>query len=97
MLGLLHDLRDAEGWKALYLASATPMQMYPHEAWDLIQLFCLPGWWGDSAKKFESYFRQLGEDWGHRQSNFLAHMVNDNFADADTEANPGFGSGGPCG
>ena len=36
-------------WKALYLATATPMQMHPHEAWDLLALLDLPGRWGSSA------------------------------------------------
>ncbi|AWK76116.1 hypothetical protein CBI38_31825 (plasmid) [Rhodococcus oxybenzonivorans] len=36
LLGLLLEMRDNEMWQALYLASATPMQMNPHEAWDLI-------------------------------------------------------------
>ena len=32
-------------YKALFLASATPMQMHPHEAWDLVELLGLPGHW----------------------------------------------------
>jgi len=87
LLLLLQSLKESEGWRALYMASATPMQMYPHEAWDLIELFNLPGMWRESAEKFESYFRELGLEWGHRQWNFLAHMVSDHFSDPETEAN----------
>lgn len=87
LLTLLRDLRDRDGWEALYLASATPMQMYPHEAWDLIELFDLPGWWAESAAKFERYFTELGLDWSGRQWNFVAKMVNDHFSDTSAEAN----------
>ena len=87
LLTLLQDLHDSDGWQALYLASATPMQMYPHEAWDLIQLFDLPGWWAESAEKFEAYFRELGVTWPRRQWNVLARMVHDNFSDPSTESN----------
>lgn len=87
LLELLYDLRAAEGWQALFLASATPMQMYPHEAWDLIELFDLPGWWAESADKFERYFKELSVDWPGRQWNFLAQMVTDHFSDPQTVAN----------
>jgi superfamily II DNA or RNA helicase len=87
LLELLQNLRDADGWKALFLASATPMQMYPHEAWDLIELFGLPGRWADDASQFESYFRELSVDWPARQWTFLARMVTDHFSDAQTEPN----------
>lgn len=87
LLTLLRELHEKEGWGALYMASATPMQMYPHEAWDLIELFDLPGWWADSAQKFERYFTELGMDWPNRQWNFVAKMVNDHFSDPSAEAN----------
>jgi len=87
LLTLLQNLRDNDGWGALYLASATPMQMYPHEAWDLIELFGLPGWWAESADKFETYFRELGLDWDKRQWNFIAKMLSDHFSDPATEPN----------
>lgn len=87
LLSLLQELHQRDGWRALYLASATPMQMYPHEAWDLIELFDLPGFWAESAEKFEAYFRELSVYWPSRQWNFLARMVRDNFSDPATEAN----------
>ena len=87
LLGLLQDLHQQGGWRALYLASATPMQMYPHEAWDLIQLFDLCGWWAESAEKFEAYFRELGLEWERRQWHLLARMVHDNFADPEAKPN----------
>lgn len=87
LLALLRDLHDHDGWAALYMASATPMQMYPHEAWDLIELFDLPGWWAESAEKFERYFTEVGIAWPTRQWNFVARMVNDHFSDPSTEAN----------
>ena len=87
LLSLLQGLHDEGGWQALYLASATPMQMYPHEAWDLLALFDPPGWWSESAEKFEKYFRELSKDWPDRQWDFLARMVNDHFLDEAAEPN----------
>ena len=48
LLALLLEMRDKQMWQALYLASATPMQMHPHEAWDLISLLGLKGKWGET-------------------------------------------------
>ena len=45
-------MKMANSWKALYLASATPMQMEVHEAWDLLDLLGLHGLWGESADVF---------------------------------------------
>ena len=87
LLQLLQELRDRDGWQALYLASATPMQMYPHEAWDLIELFGLTGRWAEDAQRFEQYFKELSVDWPQRQWTFLARMIADHFADPETRSN----------
>lgn len=81
LLTLLRDMRDADSWKALYLATATPMQMYPHEVWDLLELLTLPGRWGNSAQNFVSYYRNLGLEPGSRDWVLLSDMLADYFSD----------------
>jgi hypothetical protein len=60
LLRLLLDMRDAGTAKALYLATATPMQMQAHEAWDLLCLLGLRGAWAKSSGPFVRY-RSLTE------------------------------------
>ena len=52
-------------WQALYLASATPMQMHPHEAWDLIALLGLKGKWGESAELLPRILQSSSRDPKH--------------------------------
>ena len=59
LLRLLQDMHAARSWKALYLASATPMQMHAHEAWDLLDLLGLSGAWAGSAENFVRYYAEL--------------------------------------
>jgi len=77
LLSLLQEMRDAGAWKALYLASATPMQMAPHEAWDLIELLGLPGEWAESAEKFVRFFGELRRPLDERDWALLSHMLRD--------------------
>ena len=77
LLALLQTMRDAGSWKALYLASATPMQMAPHEAWDLIELLGLPGEWAESADKFVRYFGELRRPHEDRDWALLSRMLRD--------------------
>jgi superfamily II DNA or RNA helicase len=79
LLSLLTEMRDVGSWEALYLASATPMQMNPHEAWDLIELLGLPGRWGRSAKDFISYYEKLRTEPGERDWQTLSSMLSDYF------------------
>lgn len=81
LLGLLHDMRQRGSWKALYLATATPMQMHPHEAWDLIALLDLPGRWSASAVEFLSYYEQLRHEPKDRGWPVLQRMLADYFTD----------------
>ncbi len=88
LLNLLIGLRDEHAWHTLMLASATPMQMHPHELWDLLNQFDLPGDWSDETK-YESYFGELRQKFDSRQWNFLCMMLAQHFADRGAEPNPG--------
>jgi len=77
LLSLLQEMRDADAWQALYLATATPMQMAPHEAWDLIELLGLPGEWAESAERFVRYFAELRRPLDERDWTLLAGMLRD--------------------
>ncbi|MCZ7532621.1 MAG: SNF2-related protein [Acidimicrobiia bacterium] len=79
LLELLLEMRDAQKWQVLYLATATPMQMHAHEAWDLLELTNLDGQWAKSAAAFESYYQQLAQPPMGRDWPFLKRMDSDFF------------------
>lgn len=81
LLSLLQKMKTHRAWKALYLASATPMQMHAHEAWDLLDLLGLAGRWGQSSEQFIRYYSTLREPFTARQWTFLQSMSHDFFAD----------------
>ncbi|MCB0857328.1 MAG: DEAD/DEAH box helicase family protein [Solirubrobacterales bacterium] len=83
LLRLLRDMRNAQSWKALYLASATPMQMNAYEAWDLLVLLGLEGRWADSSETFVAYYAELRKDFDDRNWAFLSQMSGDYFADGE--------------
>lgn len=88
LLTLLHEMRRENAWDGLLLATATPMQMYAHEAWDLVELLGLPGHWSESAKEFIRYFEEIREKFDNRQWNFLSIMARDNFTDPAARPDP---------
>lgn len=77
LLRLLREMKAAHSWKALYLASATPMQMNAYEAWDLLDLLGLSGMWGESADAFVAYYSQLREDYEERDWGLISQMSRD--------------------
>ncbi|MFJ3756596.1 DEAD/DEAH box helicase [Streptomyces sp. NPDC090080] len=81
LLALLQEMKKRELWRVLYLASATPMQMHPHEAWDLIELLGLPGKWGERAFFFTQYFTHLGDPPEKRGWKLICDMLQDYFSD----------------
>jgi hypothetical protein len=81
LLSTLLELRGAGKWRTLLLASATPMQMHVHEAWDLLSLLGLTGSWGESSARFTHYYEQLREPFPVRQWKLLQKMSADFFAD----------------
>lgn len=85
LLALLLEMRERESWRALYLASATPMQMNAHEAWDLISLLGLKGKWGESAFFFLQYFERLHDNPKFRGWQLLCEMLHDYFSDPAAE------------
>lgn len=82
LLALLREMREKNAWRALYLASATPMQMNAHEAWDLIELLNLPGAWGRSANDFTGYYERLRSTPAYRDWRTLSGMLRDYFSDS---------------
>ena len=89
LLQLLRDLRDADAWRALLLATATPMQMNTTELFDLLDLFGLPGRWGQSANQFEAYYRHVAEpDPKRRDWDLLRGMLADFLTQTDGNPNP---------
>ncbi|MHB8322844.1 MAG: SNF2-related protein [Candidatus Dormibacteria bacterium] len=90
LLSLLQDLKAASAWTALYLASATPMQMHAHEVWDLLALVGLTPLWGESAETFTRYFEALRDPADTRNWNFLQRMAADYASDPQVESDPGF-------
>jgi hypothetical protein len=85
LLALLQAMKISRSWRALYLASATPMQMNAHEAWDLLELLGLTPRWGQSAETFIRYYTELRESFGTRQWEFLRRMSEDFFSDTQAE------------
>lgn len=85
LLALLLDMREQEMWRALYLVTATPMQMNAHEAWDLISLLGLQGRWGESANFFLQYFERLRDNPKTRGWQLLCDMLHDYFSEPAAE------------
>jgi hypothetical protein len=88
LLVLLRAMKDANAWRSLYLASATPMQMHAHEAWDLLYLLGLHGLWDGDSAQFVRYYTELREPFSDRDWAFLARMSRDFFADVDASPDP---------
>ena len=86
MLGLLREMKQRGKFKTLLLASATPMQMHPHELWDLLWLLGLPERWDRNSEAMQHYFEQLAEPFAAREWEFLRQMVSAHLAAAEPPA-----------
>jgi superfamily II DNA or RNA helicase len=68
LLQLLEHLRERT--RGLLLLTATPMQVHPVEAWDLLRLLGMPGRWQRDQWTFLAYYQELRKgspeemDWG---------------------------------
>ena len=80
MLGLLRDLKSHSKFKALLLASATPMQMHPGELWDLLWLLGLPPRWNQGVDAMQRYYEQFVEKFVERDWDFLQKVVQEHLA-----------------
>lgn len=88
LLRLLQEMRRENLWDTLLMASATPMQMHPHELWDLVELFGMPDGWAEEPK-FERYFDEVRRDeFAGRQWVFLGDMAHAHRQDVDGETDP---------
>lgn len=83
LLRLLREMKAAHSWKALYLASATPMQMNVYEAWDLLDLLGLVGRWGESADAFVAYYSELRDEFEERDWALISQMARDYRSDPE--------------
>ncbi|MEM1177011.1 MAG: helicase-related protein, partial [Acidobacteriota bacterium] len=74
--------------KALYLLSATPMQIHPLEVWDLLRLLGLGGRWGTEERAFLDYFEQLKRPFSDRDWSLLLDLARESAVapPADVEA-----------
>ncbi len=88
MLRLIDGMRRNNSFRTLLLATATPMQMYPHEAWDLVRELGTYGRWAESAGLFMKYFDQLRVPFDDRDWSLLSHMARDAFLDEKAESSP---------
>jgi len=77
LLRLLREAGAAAPVRRMLLATATPMQMHVHEAWELLSVLGLPEVW--TAQPFEDYWEQLAADrphdrraWGRLQTMLAA-------------------------
>ncbi|MDP8930082.1 MAG: SNF2-related protein, partial [Actinomycetota bacterium] len=91
LLQLLRRMRDMGSWDGVLLATATPMQMQPHEAFDLLAILGLPGphpahpddpdWSNGGAVGFNRYYEQLviedpnARDWRHLRAYARSHAA----------------------
>ncbi|MEO1083774.1 MAG: helicase-related protein, partial [Acidobacteriota bacterium] len=60
---------------ALYLLTATPMQIHPLEVWDLLRLLDLGGRWGSDERAFLDYFEQLRRPFSDRDWPLLLDLA----------------------
>ncbi|MEM9554534.1 MAG: SNF2-related protein [Acidobacteriota bacterium] len=90
LLELLAGAGDRPGLRqhcrALYLLTATPMQVHPLEVWELLRLLGVGGRWGGDTDAFLRFFRELAAPPALRDAGFLAAMCADALAEAPAGA-----------
>ncbi|MCY4293671.1 MAG: SNF2-related protein [Acidimicrobiaceae bacterium] len=100
MLALLQALKRHGKFKILLLASATPMQMHPHELWDLLSLLGLPPLWDRGAEAMQRYYEQLSEPFAARDWDLLARLAESQLsasgAPSDARAAASLAQAGPA-
>lgn len=88
MLATLTEMHRRRMWRALLMASATPMQLHSHDLWDLLALCGLPPKWDRGADYLERYYAALLAPFDRRPWGFLQEMLRGHFesVEADTPA-----------
>ena len=86
LLATLLALKEQGLWRALLLASATPMQLHTHDLWDLLSLFGLPPEWDISAEPMQQYYEEVQQPLGNRQWQFLKRMLAGHFVTSEPDA-----------
>ncbi len=77
LLTLLNQLKANDQYRAMVLATATPMQVHPVEVWDLLTVLGLGGRWGADADNFLQFFGQLRRSFHETDWNFVYDLVAD--------------------
>ncbi len=86
LLATLVALKERGLWRALLLASATPMQLHTHDLWDLLSLFGLPPEWDVSTTEMQRYYEEVQLPLANRQWRFLKRMLAGHFASSEPDA-----------
>lgn len=81
LLTLLNHLKANNKYRAMILATATPMQVHPVEVWDLLTVLGLSGRWSADAENFLQFFNELRKS-SYEQINwdFVYDLVTDYLA-----------------
>jgi superfamily II DNA or RNA helicase len=77
LLTLLNQLKANDKYRAMILATATPMQVDPVEVWDLLIVLGLGGRWGADQENFLRFFQELRHPYGDVNWDFVYDLVSD--------------------
>ncbi len=84
LLSLLRELSPRT--RALWLLSATPMQLHPVELWDLLSLLGLGGSWGAGPEPFLRFFTEIRRGPGDVEWSVVLPLVREEVARSGVDA-----------
>lgn len=77
LLTLLNQLKANDKYRAMVLATATPMQVHAVEVWDLLTVLGLGGRWGADEENFIRFFNELRRPYNDVNWDFVYDLVAD--------------------
>jgi SNF2 family DNA or RNA helicase len=89
LLTLLNHLKANNKYRAMILATATPMQVHPVEVWDLLTVLGLSGRWSADAENFLQFFNELRKSYDQTNWDFVYDLVTD-YLTANPQLDPTF-------
>jgi ERCC4-related helicase len=89
LLTLLNKLKANDKYRAMILATATPMQVHPVEVWDLLMVLGLGGRWGADAENFLQFFNELRRPYADANWDFVYDLVQD-YLGPEPQLDPSF-------